>query len=207
MAGIKGADNMLSGKILSRIIALTVLCVSLAACGDDKEAATSEAKTESTTTVTTAETVDISSIREVMEEKTATTTTEATATEEATTTEATTTATTSEMTTTTVTTEVTTASTTTTPEIKIQAQDNYTFRRNNDATISIKGKPNTEYKITVNYKSGPSNAEGLEKKTSDGDGNVSWTWHIGGRTTEGNYDVVFEGGGEKITKEITILVE
>lgn len=33
--------------------------------------------------------------------------------------------------------------------------------------------------IAVHYKSRPSTAQGLEPKTADADGNVSWTWMVG----------------------------
>ena len=82
-----------------------------------------------------------------------------------------------------------------------------TFKRNQNATISISAEPNTLYSITVFYKSGPSTAQGLEPKTSDGDGNVSWTWRIGGRTAPGTYRVRIEGDGECIDEYITVVVD
>jgi len=91
--------------------------------------------------------------------------------------------------------------------VSIQAKNKYVFYRNSKATISIVGKPNTEYRITVYYDSGPSKAKGLEKKTSDSKGRVSWTWKIGGKTKAGTYKVIFKGGGEEITKKITIKAE
>ena len=79
-----------------------------------------------------------------------------------------------------------------------------TIGRNETGTVKIKGKANTEYSITVYYKSGPSTAKGLEAKTSDADGYVSWSWKVGGRTTPGTYKIVVEGGGEKVTVEFTV---
>ena len=79
-----------------------------------------------------------------------------------------------------------------------------TIGRNETGTVKIKGKANTEYTITVYYKSGPSTAKGLEAKTSDADGYVSWSWKVGGRTTPGTYKIVVEGGGEKVTVEFTV---
>lgn len=49
-------------------------------------------------------------------------------------------------------------------------------------TLTIKGKPDTEYVIHVIYKSSVSRADGLEKKKSDSSGNVSWTWKVGTST-------------------------
>ena len=77
--------------------------------------------------------------------------------------------------------------------------------RNSTATVSIHGLPNTDYYISVRYSSGPATADGLGTKTSDADGNVSWTWHIGGRTSL-DYDpvVTVSGGGEEITARFTV---
>ena len=65
-----------------------------------------------------------------------------------------------------------------------------------NATLSIIGKPNTEYKISVFYSSGPSKAKGLEQKTSDANGNVSWTWKVGANTTAGVHKITISGGDE-----------
>ena len=91
------------------------------------------------------------------------------------------------------------------PSRSINITSGLTFRRNQEATISINGQPGARYSIVVYYKSGPSDAEGLVDKVADANGNVFWTWHIGGRTTPGTYKVIISGNGEQITKEITIL--
>lgn len=79
------------------------------------------------------------------------------------------------------------------------------LRRNEDATITIKGKPNTQYSITVYYKSGKSTAKGLESKISNSDGVVSWTWHIGGKTQSGDKGIVINGGGQTLKLSFTIV--
>lgn len=79
-----------------------------------------------------------------------------------------------------------------------------TVGRNETATVTIQGLPNTNYSITVNYKSGPSSAEGLEDKTSDGSGQVSWSWKVGGRTSPGTFHITVSGGGETLTLPFTI---
>ena len=79
-----------------------------------------------------------------------------------------------------------------------------TTARNVDATVTIQGAPNTSYSITVRYKSGPSTAKGLEDQVSDADGIVSWTWHIGGRTSAGTFTITVSGGGESETVSFTI---
>lgn len=76
--------------------------------------------------------------------------------------------------------------------------------RNEMATLTIVGKPNTEYDINVYYSSGASTADGLENKVSDANGNVSWTWKVGGSTNPGEKRIVVSGGGEKV--ETTFIV-
>ena len=75
---------------------------------------------------------------------------------------------------------------------------------NSIATLSAKVSPNTKYSITVYYSSGASSADGLEDKTSDANGNIEWSWKVGGRTKPGTYRIVIAGGGEK--KETTFTV-
>lgn len=78
--------------------------------------------------------------------------------------------------------------------------------RNQDATVTIKGKPNTEYNIFVYYSSGYSEADGLENKISDSNGNVTWTWHVGGSTGLGdNKRITVTGGDESITSYFEVL--
>lgn len=79
-----------------------------------------------------------------------------------------------------------------------------TVGQNETATVTIQGLPNTTYSITVNYKSGPSSAQGLEDKTSDGSGQVSWSWKVGGRTSPGTFHITVSGGGETLTLPFTI---
>lgn len=105
----------------------------------------------------------------------------------------------------------TTPKTTTTTKPKTQpisGNTSYTFRRNENATISIKGNPGTEYMITVIYPSGTaSTAEGLESKKADSNGNVSWTWHIGGRTKPGEGTARISGGGAEIKVTFEVVVD
>ena len=75
--------------------------------------------------------------------------------------------------------------------------------RNETATLSIKGKPNTEYTISVYYSTQASTASGLEKKTSDGDGVVVWSWKIGGSTKGGAHKIVITGGDERVETTFT----
>ncbi len=73
-----------------------------------------------------------------------------------------------------------------------------TVKVNETATLTINGKPNTPYTISVFYTSGASEAKGLEKKTSDASGNVTWTWKVGANTNPGKHRIVINGGGERI---------
>lgn len=77
--------------------------------------------------------------------------------------------------------------------------------RNDDATISIKGKPNTEYSIAVYYQSGKSKAKGLENKVSNSSGVVSWTWHVGGKTQSGKKGIVINGGGQTLKLAFSVV--
>ncbi len=58
------------------------------------------------------------------------------------------------------------------------------------ATLEIKGKPNTLYSIAVYYGENKSTAKGLEDKTSDKNGKVSWQWRVGARTKTGKHKIV-----------------
>ena len=87
-------------------------------------------------------------------------------------------------------------------EIKVNNSLNYS--RNENATISITGLPNTQYSIAVYYNSGKSTAAGLVNKTSDANGHVSWTWKIGSKTNPGTYRAVITGGGETKTMHFTV---
>jgi len=64
-----------------------------------------------------------------------------------------------------------------------------TARPGQATTLIVKASPNTGCSIQVVYKSGPSKAQGLVSKTSDGAGNVSWTWIVGSRTTPGQWPI------------------
>ena len=91
-----------------------------------------------------------------------------------------------------------------TAKTPISITSGLSFVRNEIATVSINAQPNTEYSIKVYYPSGKSTAQGLENKTSDANGNVSWSWKIGGKTTEGAHYLIITGGGETIRKDFTV---
>lgn len=62
-------------------------------------------------------------------------------------------------------------------------------------TLTVRGKPDSEFKISVIYSSGPSTAQGLGPAMSDDSGYVSWTWRVGASTKAGTYiaDVYCDG--------------
>lgn len=72
-------------------------------------------------------------------------------------------------------------------------------KRGAKAALSIKALPSTEYSIKVYYSSSVSSAKGLENKSTDSNGNLTWEWKVGGSTAPGNHKIVISGGGD--TKE------
>ncbi len=58
------------------------------------------------------------------------------------------------------------------------------------ATLRAKTVPEAYCTITVYYKSGRSSASGLYPKEADSQGNVSWSWKVGTRTTPGSWRIV-----------------
>ena len=73
------------------------------------------------------------------------------------------------------------------------------------ATLTARTSPGASCTITVYYKSGASTAIGLEPKTADASGMVSWTWKVGARTTSGTWRIVVICNG--VTKETTHEVQ
>jgi hypothetical protein len=61
-------------------------------------------------------------------------------------------------------------------------------RRNSYATLVARVAPARRCSITVLYKSGPSEAQGLNSKLPR-NGRVSWTWKVGGNTTLGSWPI------------------
>lgn len=65
------------------------------------------------------------------------------------------------------------------------------------ASVTAKGAPGAPASIEVIYSSGPSKAAGLVNKTTDGNGNVSWSWKVGTKTKPGNYPIYITIGGKQ----------
>jgi len=79
-----------------------------------------------------------------------------------------------------------------------------TVRRGNVATVSIRTTPGVTCDITVEYKSGPSRAQGLYPKQADSNGEVSWSWIVGTRTTPGSWPVIITCGNQTVNTEVTV---
>lgn len=63
------------------------------------------------------------------------------------------------------------------------------IERGNYATVKAKTAVDAKCSITVTYSSGKSKASGLEPKTTNSKGKVSWTWKVGSTTKAGKYPV------------------
>lgn len=79
--------------------------------------------------------------------------------------------------------------------------DNYSQKvaAGEQAFVSIYGKPNTYYSISVVYSSGVGTADGLEGKTSDEKGYVEWSWKVGNHTNPGKYPITISDSKNKVT--------
>ncbi|WP_276354927.1 hypothetical protein [Cohnella caldifontis] len=64
------------------------------------------------------------------------------------------------------------------------------------ATLVLRTRPGAVLDLSVLYKSGQSQAKHLGAAAADESGIVSWTWHVSGNTTSGewNWEVKGEGG-------------
>ena len=76
--------------------------------------------------------------------------------------------------------------------------------KGSDVTVSIKGLPNTTYDIDVIYSSGASKARGLEDKTSDSEGNVSWTFKVSSNVKPGTYEVKISDGKDSASYSLEV---
>jgi len=75
-------------------------------------------------------------------------------------------------------------------------------------TLKARAPTGAQCSITVYYKSGSSTAQGWFAKQADMDGNVSWTWKVGTRTTPGNWRIVVTATyeGDTISQETYFAV-
>ncbi len=82
------------------------------------------------------------------------------------------------------------------------------IQRGNVATANVQTAPGANCSIVVTYKSGPSEARGLDPKTAGSNGAVSWSWLVGGNTTPGPWPikVTCSAGGQSTTASTTFTV-
>ena len=72
------------------------------------------------------------------------------------------------------------------------------------ASVTIQAAPNTDYSIHVFYDTSESKADGLETKTSDDNGFVTWEWKVGTNTSKGEHSITVRGGGTFETVKFTV---
>lgn len=72
------------------------------------------------------------------------------------------------------------------------------------ASLTAKTSPGVSCSITVRYKSGPSKAKGLENKTAGSDGEVSWSWGVGSRTSSGTWPITVKCGDQTLNIEFVV---
>jgi micrococcal nuclease len=72
------------------------------------------------------------------------------------------------------------------------------------ASITIQTAPGASASIEVDYKSGPSHAKGLEPKTADSSGYVTWEWKVGTHTTPGQWPVIITSNGHTIQTTVNV---
>jgi len=80
--------------------------------------------------------------------------------------------------------------------------------RNTTASVTVKTAARAQCSITVTYNSGFSTAAGLVTKAADSEGQVSWSWKVGGRTAFGIYpiDIYCSKGSASGSLELTFRV-
>lgn len=71
-------------------------------------------------------------------------------------------------------------------------------KRGETAAITVSGQPGTAYSIEIRLGRHVSTASGLEPKTSDTSGVVSWSWRVGPISEYGEYRIVITGGGQSL---------
>jgi len=91
------------------------------------------------------------------------------------------------------------------PELQFTS-DTLQVHRNEVVTVTVQGKPNTEYRISVTYHSGHvSEASGLGPAMSDENGVVSWAWKVGGKTGFGSSYFTVTGGGTSARYDFEVV--
>jgi len=74
----------------------------------------------------------------------------------------------------------------------------------NEASITIHTTPDASGTIEVDYESGASRATGLYPQTADNNGDITWTWKVGTRTTPGNWPVIITIGSKTLQTTVNV---
>jgi hypothetical protein len=77
--------------------------------------------------------------------------------------------------------------------------------RGSNASVTAKTSPNKPCSIYIAYDTGPPLAAGLDDKTSNGSGLVSWTWTVGTHITPGTWPVYITCAGDTSTTYVTVV--
>jgi hypothetical protein len=77
------------------------------------------------------------------------------------------------------------------------------------STLTVQTDPNATCTPIVRYKSGTSGAAGLQRKTANAQGQVSWTWKVGSNVTAGTWPVTVRctAKGKEGTAEASLEVK
>lgn len=81
---------------------------------------------------------------------------------------------------------------------------NLNVQRGGYASVTIQTTPGALGTIEVDYKSGPSHASGLEPKTADSSGYITWQWRVSSSTTPGQWPVIITVGGQSVSLTLTV---
>ncbi len=81
---------------------------------------------------------------------------------------------------------------------------NLNVQRGGYASVTIQTAPGALGTIEVDYKTGPSHASGLEPKTADSSGLITWQWRVGSSTTPGQWPVIISANGQTVTLTLSV---
>ena len=73
------------------------------------------------------------------------------------------------------------------------------------AQMKIQGRPNHNYKLSIIYYSGPSEASGLGWKKSDDKGIAEWNWKVGTRTYAGQIQAIVSDANLSGSMNLTVV--
>lgn len=73
------------------------------------------------------------------------------------------------------------------------------------ASLTVETDPGAVCSIKVRYKAGPSKANGLEPKTADHVGRITWTWTVGSATNAGRWPIEISCGDRNLLTEFEVI--